>query len=294
MEVPGGKRNKLVVLLYELLGTCSLIYSVNMSANFQGGGNFQAIAVGLMLTCNIMFLGGISGGHFNPAVTLAVLIKEGRRKLTENLVFACMIWAAEVCGAILGVFCVFMTNRTKFNDETKSIYPGIALLCPGVSSLNQEDGFKCSGAGFYAQIFFVEVLATFIFISVILSVKYHFGSSELILNGVCIGMTLFGMITISGAISGGCLNPAIGLIQPLFQGWITGRYTDTPAYQGITGKAYIYSKDTMAVYIIAPLIGGALSGFWHHYNGYVLENLKDSAEETKQSSKSINEDALMD
>ena len=40
MEVPGGKQNKPIILLYEMLGTCSLIYAVNMSANFQGGGNF--------------------------------------------------------------------------------------------------------------------------------------------------------------------------------------------------------------------------------------------------------------
>jgi glycerol uptake facilitator-like aquaporin len=63
---------------------------------------------------------------------------------------------------------------------------------------------------------FVEVLATFIFINVILTVKYHFGSKELILNGGIIGMTLFAMITISGAISGGCLNPAIGIVQTVF------------------------------------------------------------------------------
>ena len=62
----------------------------------------------------------------------------------------------------------------------------------------------------------MEVLATFIFTNVILTVKYHFGAKDLLINGGVIGATLFAMITISGAISGGCLNPAIGIVQTIF------------------------------------------------------------------------------
>ena len=58
----------------------------------------------------------------------------------------------------------------------------------------------------------VETIVTFVFVNVILTVKYNFGSKELIINGAVIGMTLFGLITISGDISGGCLNPAIGVV----------------------------------------------------------------------------------
>ena len=98
-----------------------------------------------MLMANIVFLGGISGGHFNPAVTMGVLIKEGRANFGQNIVFAIMIWIAEILGAVLGVFCVFMTNKTVYTDSEKLIYPGIALLCPGISDTKQSEHMHCEG-----------------------------------------------------------------------------------------------------------------------------------------------------
>jgi len=81
MEVPGGRQNIIHLLIYEVMGSCSLIYAVNMSNSFGAtAGSFQPQSVGLMLFINIMFLGGVSGGHFNPAVTAAVYIKD----LQEN------------------------------------------------------------------------------------------------------------------------------------------------------------------------------------------------------------------
>jgi glycerol uptake facilitator-like aquaporin len=62
------------------------------------------------------------------------------------------------------------------------------------------------------QLFFVEVVCTFVFVNVILEVKYHHGSSEHVINAATVGTTLFGMITLSGSISGGCVNPAVGLV----------------------------------------------------------------------------------
>ena len=57
------------------------------------------------------------------------------------------------------------------------------------------------------------MVVTCIFISVILSVKYHNGAKDLVLNAACIGMTLYAMARISGDITGGCLNPAVGISQ---------------------------------------------------------------------------------
>jgi len=57
---------------------------------------------------------------------------------------------------------------------------------------------------------------TFIFVSVILNVKYHVGADALPINAMTIGGSLIAMILASAAISGGCLNPAVGLVQQLF------------------------------------------------------------------------------
>ena len=53
--------------------------------------------------------------------------------------------------------------------------------------------------------------------SVILVVKNQFGAKDLGINAATIGLTLFIMIAWAAPISGGCLNPAIGLVQPIFQ-----------------------------------------------------------------------------
>lgn len=87
---------------------------------------------------------------------------------------------------------------------------GIASLCPNKVFSN---GTPCSVGNGYASIFAAEFIATFIFVSVILQVKYHQGAKFLGLNAINIGATLFVMILTIGGISGGCLNPAVGIVQ---------------------------------------------------------------------------------
>lgn len=67
MEVPNGKRNMGLVLIYEFLGTMFLVYAINIS---QG----NSIAIALMLFCWLLIGGPISGAHYNPAVTIGVYI----------------------------------------------------------------------------------------------------------------------------------------------------------------------------------------------------------------------------
>ena len=69
METPKGKTFKGYVCLYEALGTACLLITFNWS-----GPDAQAIAISIF--ASIIMYGQVSGGHFNPAVTLAVLIKE--------------------------------------------------------------------------------------------------------------------------------------------------------------------------------------------------------------------------
>ena len=95
MEVKGGDRNKAKVLFYEMIGTANLLYAINVSAT---GGN-QPFSVGLTIFGNICIFGEVSGGHFNPAVTIGVLIAEGDM---GNIPFALMIIVAQIIGAFLG------------------------------------------------------------------------------------------------------------------------------------------------------------------------------------------------
>ena len=56
------------------------------------------------------------------------------------------------------------------------------------------------------------MVLTAFFVSVILAAKYLNGAHDLFLNGLVIGLTLFTVICAGGQVSGGCFNPAVGIV----------------------------------------------------------------------------------
>ena len=199
--------NKCFVCLYELIGTAVLIGALNIS-----GGKAEAVSIALF--CIAIFLGPVSGGHVNPAVTLAVFIAE---KDLGNLLYMCMIWISQIVGAFIGI-SIAWSAQTYEGDVPK---PGLANLCPNKAISvynNATEIYQCAPkdgtAGF--NVFLVEMIGTAIFISVIMSVVYFNGASGP-LNALAIGGTLYGMAKTIGGISGGCLNPAVGLAQTIVQ-----------------------------------------------------------------------------
>ena len=75
MEVEGAEKRMGTVFLYEVIGTALFIYGILLT--------YSPLSIAFSLGASIMLFGGITGGHFNPAVTLAVYIVEG--KWMENL-----------------------------------------------------------------------------------------------------------------------------------------------------------------------------------------------------------------
>lgn len=73
---------KLVICFYELLGTMMLV----LGYNFTSAG----LAVGFNLFVGILMSAKVSGGMFNPAVTIAVYLAEGT--FLKNIVLIAMIW----------------------------------------------------------------------------------------------------------------------------------------------------------------------------------------------------------
>lgn len=104
MEVLGGTNNKLAVCFVEMLGTMFLLIGVNWGGT---SGNEPASVGFTIMACAQMF-GPISGGHFNPAVTMGMFIKElgkptNKVAWTHNLGFAGLIILSQLVGATLGV-----------------------------------------------------------------------------------------------------------------------------------------------------------------------------------------------
>lgn len=85
METKLGSNRKCTVMLYEALGTALFTYCLLVSTA-------DAIAAAFSLFSMLIIFGSVSGGHFNPAVTVGVYISHPGR--VRNIAFATFIIVA--------------------------------------------------------------------------------------------------------------------------------------------------------------------------------------------------------
>ena len=72
MENPTARNHKFIVFLYEALGTAFLLYAINM----QNGFGFGVFGIAFTIFACILIGGPITGGHYNPAVSLGVFVTD--------------------------------------------------------------------------------------------------------------------------------------------------------------------------------------------------------------------------
>lgn len=104
MDVPGGYSNKGKIMMFEGMGTGFLIIAINIGQQIHPG--FQPFAIGLIIFMNITVFGNITGGHFNPAVTLGVFVKDGPSNFRRNFFYSICLIIAQVAGGCLGAYIV--------------------------------------------------------------------------------------------------------------------------------------------------------------------------------------------
>lgn len=168
-------------LVAEFLGAFALCFVGIGAIAATNGGDLMVVALahGLAIGLSVVALGAISGGHFNPAVTFAMLIT-GR--ITP--VGAVGYWVAQLLGGLVAAFFI------------GALYGGTAVA----------DGTPVPGANHTAiQALMMEVFLTLFLVSVI------FGSA--VFNnysyaGLAIGLAITMDILAGGAISGAAMNPA--------------------------------------------------------------------------------------
>jgi aquaporin Z len=163
--------------LVEFIGTFFLVLTVGMSVIDPGAGPLAPLAIGSALMIMVYAGGHVSGGHYNPAVTLAVWLR-GRCPSADVPAYILV----QILGAIAAAF---LTLYLKGNP---TLVPGDIKIFPSLLA---------------------EFVGTFALCYVVLNVataKATAGNSN---YGLAIGFTVAAMAFALGGVSGGAFNPAV-------------------------------------------------------------------------------------
>src|SRR5580765_2551444 len=82
-------------LTVEFIGMFIFVFTVGMATNKAGAGALAPLAIGSVLMVMVFAGGHVSGGHFNPAVSTAVLLR-GRMAMEEFVAYVATQFAAAV------------------------------------------------------------------------------------------------------------------------------------------------------------------------------------------------------
>ena len=163
--------------LVEFIGTFFLVFTVGTAV--RAGAPLAPLAIGAVLMVMIFAGGHVSGGHFNPAVTLAVWLR-GKCDAKDVVPY----WIAQLAaGALAAAIVVALLGKPQLG----------AALHPTKASL------------------VVEFLFTFALAWVVLNAATAKGTAGNSFYGLAIGFTVLAGAVSVGGISGGAFNPAVGL-----------------------------------------------------------------------------------
>jgi aquaporin Z len=180
-----------------------------------------ALAFGLTVLTMVYAVGGISGGHFNPAVSVGLLVA-GRFEARELVPYI----IAQVIGAIVAasVLYVVVSGRADFTSVGGFASNGYGVASPG--------GYSMTSA------LIIEVLLTFFFLLIILGSTSGRVPAGFAAIPIGLGLTLIHLISIP--VTNTSVNPARSTGVALF--------AEGPAL----GQLWLFW--------VAPLVGAALAG----------------------------------
>jgi aquaporin Z len=164
----------------EFIGTFFLVLTIGCTVVGAGTGVIAPLAIGAALMVMVFAGGHISGGHYNPAVTLGILIR-GKLQPADVVPY----WIAQLAGAAGAALIVSKVLRVGVAVTPITPHVGPALLA--------------------------EFLFTIALVYVVLNAATAEGTSGNSFYGLAIGMTVMTGAFAVGDISGGAFNPAVAL-----------------------------------------------------------------------------------
>jgi aquaporin Z len=212
-------------LIAEVFGTFVLVFGVVGTALFAAtnvGYLGVAIAVGLAVLTAAYAVGHISGGHFNPAVSVGAAAA-GRLRWADVVPYV----IAQILGGLVATLVIWIVvSLSGFTADFGAV----------------SNGFDDHSAGHYsmASVLLVEVIATAVFMWIILGVTAP-GSAAAGFAPLAIGLALTMAHLVLIPISNASLNPA--------------RSIATAVFGGPDALAQLW------VFLVAPVVGGLIAGF---------------------------------
>ena len=219
-------------ILAELIGTAIFVYGVCSSGVFYGSNPACAILGSSCMGGIIIFIfGRVSGAHFNPAVSLALFL---RNKLNCLELITYII--AQIIGGIIGVVLLALCRRGKFKELSGNQIPDYLITLHGGTSRNTW----C-----YLSAFFFEIFGTFVLILFILASceRDNYLGPNL---GLAFSATLLALSGVGGNVSGCSLNPARSFAPAIVQ--VMAKGDKNPIKQ-------------IWIYIVGPLLGSSAAAF---------------------------------
>lgn len=163
----------------ELIGTFFLVLTIGMTVIVGGSGVIPPLAIGSILMVMIFAGGHISGGHYNPAVTLGVWLR-GRCDTKDVAPYM----VAQTVGAVLAAFTVRYLKGAA-TVSTRELAVGPELLA--------------------------EFLFTFALVLVVLNTATAKGTAGNSFYGLAIGFTVLAGAFAVGSIASAAFNPAVAV-----------------------------------------------------------------------------------
>jgi len=221
--------------LLVLGGVGTALFAANVPSatdNQQGVGYIGvALAFGLTLVAGISAVGHISGGHFNPAVTLGLLAagRTNARHVAGYIV-------AQVVGGVVATSILAAVLSGKSGAFEAAREGGFA-----------SNGYGSSSPGGYGlgSVFLTEAVLTGVFIAVILSITAKKEYAAVAPLGIGLTLTLIHLVSIP--VSNTSVNPA--------------RSIAAAVYGGATPLGQLW------VFIVAPILGAVISGLIVRFAG---------------------------
>ena len=229
-ETLGGVYKLHQKLIAELLATMLFVFGV-ISCSYYYGAQYPLAA---MMGCSaiggvmIYIFGRVSGAHFNPAISLALFLRQKLSGMELGLYIA-----AQVVGAFIACVLFALVSRGQFKKFAGNEIPG---------SMYDPTDFKKDGWS-YVGALIMEIILTFILIMFILASceKDNYLGPSL---GLAFSLTLLGCSVIGGGVSGCAMNPARSL---------------APAFMQLFNGTYKNPIKQIWIYLVGPFLGAIIA-----------------------------------